>query len=268
MSTRPSFDDIAASNPTVAELEADPSVSLKPSACLARLPERYFHEFSLAAVAEHVGKLCALTTEQPFQIEMEPGPSDAPEGVGITVLSFDVEGMLGLLTGILGASGFDIQSGSVYTLAPGAGTADDNTQARRRGRRRTAQSEPGLPARRIVDRFVGAVPESEDVHSLRESLADFLGRVLPEMLPGRDREQARRMVNEAVADDGREGWVPDDLVTETDDGTVASRDFSAIELTCSAGDAVDIVWETHGWAWCRNRDGSEGWLPLRNLSER
>ena len=72
----------------------------------------------------------------------------------------------------------------------------------------------------------------------------------------------------AIAEDGREGWVPDDLVTETDDGPIASRDFSAVELTCSAGDAVDIVWETHGWAWCRKGDGSEGWVPLRNLSQR
>ena len=72
----------------------------------------------------------------------------------------------------------------------------------------------------------------------------------------------------AVADDGREGWVPDDLITEIDDRPVASRDFSAIELTCSAGDAVEIIRETHGWAWCRKRDGSKGWLPLRNLAKR
>ncbi len=71
----------------------------------------------------------------------------------------------------------------------------------------------------------------------------------------------------AVAEDGREGWVPDDLVTETDDGSVASRDFSAIELTCSAGDSVEFIRQTHGWAWCRKDDGSEGWLPLKNLSE-
>ncbi|MBU8913612.1 MAG: glutamate-ammonia-ligase adenylyltransferase [Spirochaetales bacterium] len=203
MSTRPSFDDIAAFNPTVAELEADATVSLKPSACLVLLPEQYFHEFSPATVAEHVGKLCALTAEQPFQIEMDPGPPDVPDRVGITVLSFDVEGMLGLLTGILGASGFDIQTGSVYTLARAAGTADNNTRARRRGphgRHRTAQVGAGLPARRIVDRFVGVVPKGEDLQSLRESLTDFLGRVLPETLPGRDREVARRMVNEAVAD--------------------------------------------------------------------
>jgi hypothetical protein len=72
----------------------------------------------------------------------------------------------------------------------------------------------------------------------------------------------------AVADDGREGWVPDDLVSETDDGPVASRDFSANELTCSAGEAVRFIRETHGWAWCRKDDGREGWLPLGNLSRR
>ena len=72
----------------------------------------------------------------------------------------------------------------------------------------------------------------------------------------------------AVAEDGREGWIPDDLVTVTDDGSVASRDFSAIELTCAAGDSVAFMWETHGWAWCRKDDGSVGWLPLKNLSAR
>ena len=72
----------------------------------------------------------------------------------------------------------------------------------------------------------------------------------------------------AIADDGREGWVPDDLITEIDERSVVSRDFSAIELACSAGDAVDIIWATHGWAWCRKCDGGEGWLPLRNLSKR
>ena len=72
----------------------------------------------------------------------------------------------------------------------------------------------------------------------------------------------------AFADDGGEGWVPDDLIIEIDERPVASRDFSAIELTCSAGDAVEIIRKTHGWAWCRTCDGSEGWLPLGNLAKR
>lgn len=71
----------------------------------------------------------------------------------------------------------------------------------------------------------------------------------------------------AIAEDGREGWVPDDLIVEVDGQATAARDYSAIELTCEAGETVDVVTETHGWGWCRRRDGSEGWVPLRNLSE-
>ncbi|MEE8440497.1 MAG: hypothetical protein V3S41_02155, partial [Spirochaetia bacterium] len=227
MSTRPTFDDISTSNSSLAALETDSSVTLKPSVCLARLPDGYFHEFSVSTIAQHVAKLCALTAAQPFQIEVEPGPPDEPDRVGITVLSFDVAGMLGLLTGILGASGFDIQSGSVYTLARDTRAADENTPRRRRGRRgfrRTSKSEPTLPVRRIVDRFVGAVPKGQSLHGLRASLVDFLGSVLPEMLPGRDREAARRMVNEAVADRLRSdergvsgGLLPVQLTFDTSD---------------------------------------------------
>ncbi len=72
----------------------------------------------------------------------------------------------------------------------------------------------------------------------------------------------------AVADDGREGWVPDDLIAEAGEGPVASRDFSAVELTCLAGETVEFIRQTHGWAWCRKDDGNEGWLPLGILSKR
>ncbi len=71
----------------------------------------------------------------------------------------------------------------------------------------------------------------------------------------------------AIDSGGREGWIPDDL-TETDAaGTVcARRDYDAIELTCVAGEALVVVEASHGWAWCRNASGAEGWVPLRNLA--
>lgn len=72
----------------------------------------------------------------------------------------------------------------------------------------------------------------------------------------------------AIAEDGREGWVPDDLVRETEGRHTASRDYSAAELSCTEGEIVEVARETHGWAWCRNSDGKEGWVPLRNLSAR
>ncbi len=72
----------------------------------------------------------------------------------------------------------------------------------------------------------------------------------------------------AVSDDGREGWVPDNYITRTANNPVACCDYSAFELTCSAGETVEFLSQTHGWVWCRKSDGSEGWLPLKNLCER
>ncbi len=69
----------------------------------------------------------------------------------------------------------------------------------------------------------------------------------------------------AVADDGREGWIPDDLVTDDDGRSVAARDYSAVELTCAVGDIVELQHQTHGWAWCQTAAGDEGWLPLGKL---
>ena len=71
----------------------------------------------------------------------------------------------------------------------------------------------------------------------------------------------------AVSEDGREGWVPDSYICRTAKNTITCCDYSAIELTCSAGETVMLLCQTHGWAWCRKSDGSEGWLPLHSLRE-
>lgn len=71
----------------------------------------------------------------------------------------------------------------------------------------------------------------------------------------------------AAAPDGREGWVPESLIVETAGGPAAKEAYSAIELTCSAGETVELLRERHGWGWCRDEEAREGWLPLRNLAE-
>jgi len=189
-------------------LEEDPASALLPSDCLERLPDAYFQEFTLPAVIDHVSRLCALTTDSPFDLSVrrveddtagDAGPDYIP--VEITVLSFDVEGMLGLLTGMLGVSDVDIRSGSVYTLRREIHSAVPGLS--RRGfaaRFRQASRARELPSRRIVDRFFGRVPSGADIDTLQASLFEFLGAVLPYMLPGNDRDTARRLVNESVAD--------------------------------------------------------------------
>lgn len=61
---------------------------------------------------------------------------------------------------------------------------------------------------------------------------------------------------------GREGWVPDALV---EDGR-ARHDYSAMELSCAAGERLAGLEETHGWVLCRNVSGAIGWVPRRNLA--
>lgn len=67
--------------------------------------------------------------------------------------------------------------------------------------------------------------------------------------------------------DGREGWVPDDLVVRSKNRLVAAYDYSAVELSAAPGEYVDAGRETHGWVWCCNDDGELGWLPARVLAK-
>ncbi len=69
----------------------------------------------------------------------------------------------------------------------------------------------------------------------------------------------------AVARDSREGWVPDDLIVEISGRSVASRDYSAIELSCVINESVQVLDRSHGWAWCKNSSDEFGWIPLRNF---
>ena len=70
----------------------------------------------------------------------------------------------------------------------------------------------------------------------------------------------------AIGLDGREGWIPDDLVEGAEGEAVARNDYAAIELSCAAGERLACLAERHGWALCRNAAGEEGWVPVRNLA--
>ena len=69
----------------------------------------------------------------------------------------------------------------------------------------------------------------------------------------------------AIAADGREGWIPDNLFTTTDGKTMAAADYSAQELSCEPGEALFGDRETHGWIWCTNERADSGWVPSRNV---
>ena len=70
----------------------------------------------------------------------------------------------------------------------------------------------------------------------------------------------------AVGPDGRSGWIPDTAIRLLEGQHIASYPYSAAELSCSAGEVLIVLEETHGWAWCQAANGVEGWVPLEKLS--
>ncbi len=72
----------------------------------------------------------------------------------------------------------------------------------------------------------------------------------------------------AIAADGREGWVPAELVDEAAEGVgVARQAYDARELSVRADERVDALLALGGWRLCRAADGREGWVPNSHLQE-
>ena len=70
-----------------------------------------------------------------------------------------------------------------------------------------------------------------------------------------------------VANDGREGWVPESLVNSKKPAIQTARfAYSAKELSCERGEQLTAVKSSHGWTWCCNAMGCAGWVPDENLS--
>ena len=65
---------------------------------------------------------------------------------------------------------------------------------------------------------------------------------------------------------GRMGWVPDDLPERAGALWRAAYDYSALELTLRPGDRLVGLRSSHGWVWCLDDDGEEGWAPQRCLA--
>jgi uncharacterized protein YgiM (DUF1202 family) len=64
---------------------------------------------------------------------------------------------------------------------------------------------------------------------------------------------------------GKEGWIPDTLIENQAGRYFANNLFSAMELTCHIGQELTFIDETHGWVLCKAKDGSQGWVPAKNL---
>ncbi|MBK1882889.1 hypothetical protein JIN85_10710 [Luteolibacter pohnpeiensis] len=60
---------------------------------------------------------------------------------------------------------------------------------------------------------------------------------------------------------GRSGYVPDNMLEPLGEGRFAvTEDFDPTVLTVKRGDTLESVRQIHGWHWCKNDHGDEGWV--------
>jgi uncharacterized protein YgiM (DUF1202 family) len=69
-----------------------------------------------------------------------------------------------------------------------------------------------------------------------------------------------------LKDNGRGGWVPEKYIKAIGDQGFMICDYDAAELSVSIGELVTILKEESGWFWCRNKDGKDGWVPIKHIS--
>ncbi len=213
---------------------------------LERLGEDYYAEFSLPEVVAHVRELSRLDAARPLAVL---AAADDAGALACTILAADHPGMFSLLTGVLGASGFAIDSGAAHTYADAAAPAGGPSRARLRqaplsgaagaaagGRRRHAHRRPPAQprARRlIVDHFRGRRISAEarvlSVEAWRQQLEQRLQEVAGELERGAP-EAARRRVSELVADTIRRHWpaAPTLYPVRIDVTNLASGDGGAV----------------------------------------
>ncbi len=153
---------------------------------LRRLEDRYFEQFAPRQVAEHLGALAALSPEHPVEVLVRSGP-----GIDCTVIAFDYPGEFSIITGALGATGFNILSGDVFTWAK----AGQETGAK------PDKDVGGLRRRRIIDHFSGRLPEGQALELWEARLRGLLGEMvlLLETGGGQGLARARQRVDELAA---------------------------------------------------------------------
>jgi uncharacterized protein YgiM (DUF1202 family) len=68
-----------------------------------------------------------------------------------------------------------------------------------------------------------------------------------------------------TARDGREGWVPTELLSHEGTESTILQDYSARELEVHTGEVVVVEDDRHGWLLVRNVNGEKGWIPANRV---
>ena len=69
------------------------------------------------------------------------------------------------------------------------------------------------------------------------------------------------------ASDGREGWVPAELLSSEGPDTLILENYSARELAVYPGEEVTVEISRHAWLLVRNARGERGWVPASHVEK-
>lgn len=60
---------------------------------------------------------------------------------------------------------------------------------------------------------------------------------------------------------GNDGYIPEEILKPLGDGRFSVIEaFDPTVLKIRRGDALESLRQIHGWHWCRNESGEEGWV--------
>ena len=207
-----------------------------------RLEQAYLDRFDARVAAEHVASLARLSAGHPVEVIVQRGASQREDRqtAVCTVLAFDHPFEFSLITGVLAASGFRIDSGDVFTLRrPPAEAGSPGRRERRPGRslgmrpssgyrRRPARAQRDPFRQRVViDCFAGWIDEGQSF----DAWADDVQAAMNEVIGLLDRDdansvvKAKRRVNEMVTQK------LSDLHFESE------NEFDSVQIVIDQGDA-------------------------------
>ncbi len=161
---------------------------------LLRLPDRYFEAADIGRIAGDAERLFSLQSTKDYRVDTYELPDDR---IGCTVYTGDVPGLFSLLTGLLSASGYDIEEGSIFTYS----RESEEVATPVRGRRNRLIVHIREKPRFIIDRFSGTIRSNLSFNSWKNdftSKASTLFSLLRETESGSITE-ARQMVYEEVS---------------------------------------------------------------------
>ncbi len=174
---------------------------------LLRLEDRYFERFEVDAICAHLKGILGLSSTNPVELQIHRNDGRQIE---CTVLAFDYAFEFSLITGILSSSGFQIDSGSIFTYSKASERADRSERRERRSfKRRKSRRRPTpdevldrfLRRRRIIDTFVGSLPPDVVYEVWRSEINSRMIEVftLLERQSAESLNHAKQKVNEWVA---------------------------------------------------------------------